>query len=153
MKHLSKFLLASLFFMSVSVVQAQDENNPWAVGIGVNAVDFYPTGGDTPAGGHFEDFFNVGDHWNIIPAVSRISVGRYIGAGFNVEAAGSINKIEKFGDVGVDWSYYALDATFQYSLRSAFNGGWFDPVLGLGGGYTWVNGPTVSSLAPDGGPY
>ena len=43
MKHLKVALLALLLVTSFSNVNAQDENNPWAVGFGVNAVDFYPT--------------------------------------------------------------------------------------------------------------
>ncbi len=42
MKHLNRFLLASLCILSFSTMQAQDNNNPWALGLGVNAVDFYP---------------------------------------------------------------------------------------------------------------
>ncbi len=137
MKHLSRFLLASLLVFGLTSVQAQDANNPWAIGIGVNAVDTFPTGDD---GGFGEDFFNVGDHWNILPSVSRLSVGRYIGGGFVFEAAGSVNQIDKLGDLSVDdLSYYALDGTVIYSLRAALNDGWFDPFLGAGGGYTWLD--------------
>lgn len=147
MKHLSRFLLASLFVLSFTAVQAQDENNPWAIEIGVNAVDLYPTGEDAPAGGMFEDFFNVGDHWNILPAVSRLSVGRYIGGGFVFEGAGSVNRIDKYGDMGVDdLSYYALDGTVKYSLRALLNEGWFDPHLGVGGGYTWLDEEGAGTL-------
>ena len=40
MKHLKVALLALLLVTGFSNVNAQDENNPWAVGFGVNAVDF-----------------------------------------------------------------------------------------------------------------
>lgn len=140
MKHLSRFLLASLFVLSFTAVQAQDENNPWAIGIGVNAVDLYPTGGDAPAGGWFEQYFNVSDHWNILPAVSRISVGRYIGGGFVLEGAGSVNQLDSFGSERLDdLSYYAIDGTLKYSLRALLNNGWLDPHIGAGGGYTWID--------------
>lgn len=139
MKHLSKFLLAFLFFLSFSYVQAQNENNPWAIGLGVNAVDFYPTGEDAPLGGHFEDFFNVSDHWNILPALSRISVGRYIGSGFVIEGAASFNKLDKYGDDALfydDEFYYSFDATALYSFRPG--DALIDPFLGVGGGYTGI---------------
>lgn len=139
MKHLSRFLLASMFVLCFSSVQAQDENNPWGISIGVNAVDFYPTGNDAPNGGFGDEFFNTGDHWNILPAVSRIGLSRYIGGGFVLEGAGSINSIEKFGDRSVDnISYYAADAALIYSLRAMLNDGWLDPYVGVGGGYTWI---------------
>ncbi|MCF4100562.1 OmpA family protein [Gillisia sp. M10.2A] len=146
MKHLSRFLLASLAILSFSSIQAQDENNPWAIGVGTNVVDFYPTGEDAPAGGWFDQYFN-GDHWNVIPAVSRLSVGRYIGEGFVFEAAGSINQLDKFGDESLDkLSYYAVDGSVNYSLRALLNDGWFDPQLGVGGGYTWVDSEGFGTL-------
>ena len=140
MKHLSRFLLASLFVLTFTAVQAQDANNPWAIGIGVNAVDFYPTGEDAPLGGWFDEYFNTSDHWNILPSVSKLSVARYIGSGFVGELSGSVNQIDKFGDEGVDdLSYYAVDGAVNYSLRAMLNNGWFDPFVGAGGGYTWVD--------------
>lgn len=144
MKHLSRFLLASLFIFCFSNANAQDENNPWAVGIGINAVDFYPNGDDEgPLGTFGNEYFNVDDHWNIMPSVSRISVGKYIGAGFFFEAAGSMNKITKYGDEEVnDLRYVAVDGSFNFSFRNAIKPeGWFDPMLGIGGGYTWVDSP------------
>lgn len=129
--------MAAFFVMSFTAVQAQDENNPWALGIGTNAVDFYPTGEDAPLGGYFEDFFNTGDHWNVFEGLSRISIARHIGGSFSFEGAGSVNLIEKFGAEATDqMTYYGLDGMFNYSFRS--NQGWFDPVLGVGGGYTWL---------------
>ncbi|WP_324720123.1 OmpA family protein [Salinimicrobium sp. HB62] len=147
MKQLSTFLLASLFILSFSSVQAQDDNNPWAVGIGINAVDFYPTGEDAPLGGYFDEFFNTGDHWNVLAGLSRISVARNIGAGFYFEGAGSINQINKFGDEGRDdLMYYGLDGTFNYSFRNDANAGWLDPIIGVGGGYTWLDDQGFATL-------
>lgn len=147
MKHLSRFLLASLFVLGFSSMQAQDENNPWAIGIGVNAVNYYGTGDDTAgmvgngvAGGKFGDKYFDTDRWNILPSVSRLSVARYIGGGFVFEAAGSVNQIDTFGDQSVDdLSYYALDGMVNYSLRALLNDGWFDPQVGVGGGYNWLD--------------
>ena len=137
MKHLSKILFATMLVLGITSVHAQDANNPWSIGIQTNAVDFYPTGEDAPLGGTFDEYFNTGDHWNILPSVSRLSVGRYIGGGFVFELAGSLNQIEKYGDMGVSqMAYYAVDGSFNYSLRALLNDGWIDPVVGIGGGYT-----------------
>ena len=46
MKHLNTFLVAALLLLGVGVTNAQDENNPWAIEVGVNAVDVYPVGLD-----------------------------------------------------------------------------------------------------------
>ena len=149
MKHLNSILVAALLFLIVGVANAQDENNPWAIEVGVNAVDLFPIGladGQTSSndmrGDLFEEFYNVNDHWNILPSVSRLSVARYIGSGFTFAAVGTINRIDKVGDVRVDdLTYYGVDGEIKYSFRDLIGGpgGWFDPSLGVGGGYTWVD--------------
>ena len=147
MKHLSRFLVASLLVLGFSTANAQDQNNPWAVSIGVNAVDIFPTGGDLPVQGEiFDEFFNANDHWNILPSISKLSVGRYIGDGFSFSVAGTLNRIDNFGETedGTDFSvddlsYYALDGTISYSLKNVLKSKWFDPFVGLGGGYTWID--------------
>jgi OmpA-OmpF porin, OOP family len=152
MKHLSRLLLSTLFIMCVGSIQAQDDNNPWALGIGTNAVDFYPTGGDGPTGDRFDQFFNAKDHWNIIPAFSRLTVGRNIGAGFYFELGGSVNQISKFGEDDFnDLAIYAVDATFNYSFRDDANSGWLDPFVGVGGGYTFIDDQSAASLNGTGG--
>ncbi len=154
MKHLNTFLVATLLLIGVGVTNAQDENNPWAIEVGVNAVDVYPVGlddegrlpnmiGDVAIKGKlFDEYFNANDHWNILPSISRVSVGRYIGSGFSFTAAGSVNKITKLGNLKInDVTYYSVDGEIEYSLRDVIGGpgGWFDPTLGVGGGYTWVD--------------
>jgi OmpA-OmpF porin, OOP family len=155
MKHLNSILVAALLIIGVGAANAQDENNPWAVGAGLNAVDVFPTGIDDEGrfmalladgtelkGEMFDEYFNANDHWNILPSLSRVSVGRYIGSGFSFTAVGTINKIEKIGDLRIDdVTYYGLDGEIKYSLRDLINGpgGWFDPSIGVGGGYTWVD--------------
>ncbi|MBT8274764.1 MAG: OmpA family protein [Bacteroidia bacterium] len=154
MKHLNTFLVATLLLLGVGVTNAQDENNPWAIEVGVNAVDVYPVGlddegrfpnmiGDAAIKGDlFDEYFNANDHWNILPSISRVSVGRYIGSGFTLTAAGSVNKITKLGNVKInDVTYYSADGEIEYSLRDLIGGpgGWIDPTIGVGGGYTWVD--------------
>ncbi|GAA4276083.1 OmpA family protein [Aquimarina mytili] len=147
MKHLSRFLAVSLLVLGLSTANAQDENNPWAVSIGINAVDIFPTGGDLINQGEiFDEFFNANDHWNILPSVSQLSVGRYIGDGFSFTVSGSVNKIENAGElpdgtqVNVDdLSYYAADGLISYSFKNILKSGKLDPSLGIGGGYTWLD--------------
>ena len=144
MKHLNSILVAALLIIGVGVANAQDENNPWLIEVGVNAVDLFPVGledgqqaSNSMRGELFEEFYNVNDHWNILPSVSKLSIGRYIGGGFTFNAAGTINRIEKIGDVQVDdLSYYGVDGEINYSFRDLLfgPGGWFDPSIGLGGG-------------------
>ncbi|OBX26701.1 thrombospondin type 3 repeat-containing protein [Gelidibacter algens] len=139
MKNLSRIFFAMLLLLSFSNVSAQDENNPWAIGVGVNAVDLYPTGEDGQ-GEIFDEYFNFGDHYNILPSLSSVSVSRYLSDGFSITAAGTINEISKVGDASADdLSYYGLDGTVRYSFASLVNSPIFEPYLGVGGGYTWVD--------------
>ena len=146
MKHFNSILVAALIILTVGVVNAQDANNPWAIEVGVNAVDVYPAGfkdGQTrkspTRGDYFSDFFDY-DHYNVIPSISKISVGRYIGSGFVFAAAGTINRIDKIGDEEADdLTYYGVDGEVKYSFRSLLGDTWLDPSLGLGGGYSWID--------------
>ena len=160
MKHLNILFVAACLVLGLSTANAQDENNPWAVEIGVNAVDTFPVGlrdgqevEDARTGHLFTEFFNVEDHWNIFPSISRIAVTRYVGSNFSIGVAGTINRIDQLGDVRVDdLSYYGIDGEIKYSFRDLINGpgGWFDPSLGVGGGHTWVDGDglgTANGLA------
>lgn len=153
MKHLNSILVAAFLFLIVGVANAQDENNPWAVEIGINAVDVYPVGlsdtgrldllgpnGEELKGELFDEYFNQEDHWSILPSVSKVAVGRYLGDGFTFAAVGTINKIDKIGDATADdLVYYGADGEIKYSFRKLFGDRWFDPSLGVGGGYTWVD--------------
>ncbi len=146
MKNLSRLLFAMLLVLGYSNVNAQDQNNPWQITIGANAVDAYPNGD----GGLFSDTFgdelgNVTDHWNILPSLSTISVSKYLSDGFSFGFTASLNKIDKWGDKSsnpdttnevADWSYYGVDGTIKYNFSEGHT---FDPFVGIGGGYTWVD--------------
>ena len=140
MKHLKVALLALLLITGFSNVNAQDENNPWALGLGVNAVDFYPTNsGLVGHGNWFDEFVNAGDHYNILPSVSKLTVGRYLNDGFSIEAAGTLNKITKVGDNTIaEVTYYGLDGAVKYDLNKIIGDSWVNPYASVGGGYTWL---------------
>ena len=131
-----KISLASLALIAtVSSVQAQDENNKWSVGFGVNTVDIR-----SPH--NFGDFLK---DWggprdlNVLPSITKLSVARYIGAGFSAEVDGSMNRIKKgYKGVSQDESFWNVNLQAKYALRRLFTteSGWFDPYLKLGGGYT-----------------
>ncbi|WP_345167250.1 OmpA family protein [Algibacter aquimarinus] len=143
MKNLSRLLFAMLLVLGYSNVNAQDENNPWQITLGINAVDAYPSGDGAPFSETiFSKFVDV-DNWNVLPSLSTISVSKYVGDGFSFGLAGSLNKIENWGEdangdaisVG-DLSYYGIDGTVKYNFLP---GKTIDPYLGIGGGYTWVD--------------
>jgi outer membrane protein OmpA-like peptidoglycan-associated protein len=140
MKNLSRLTIALLLVIGYSNANAQDNNNPWQLSFGMNAVDFYPTGEDAPLSTYFDEFFNAQDHYNILGMLSTVTVAKYLGDGFSLGVTGSFNSIENFGDSTVaNLSYLSTDAIIKYSLSSIINSKRFEPYLGVGGGYTWID--------------
>ncbi len=81
-----------------------------------------------------------------MPAISRISVGKYLKDGFSLELAGSINKIETLKELDdSDFMYYSVDANVKYELNKLVDlvfgstSQYFDPYVYLGGSYVSVN--------------
>lgn len=79
-KHILYHFILVTFFCIINV-NAQNEDHPWQLFIGVNSVDTFPTGG-VGAGDLFEEFVNL-DHWNIAVYPSEIGVKKYMGFGFS----------------------------------------------------------------------
>ena len=148
MKHLNKLFVAILLAMGLNA-QAQDENNPWAISFGANAVDTR-FGQASKFEDMFSQYFNARDNWNILPSVSYLNVSRSVGDNFSFGITGSVNKIDKLvtrqsgtPDYVVtnpgDWTYYAVDGQIKYSFMNLIGTKWFDPYLHVGGGYTWID--------------
>ena len=121
-------------------LQAQDANNPWVIGFGANAIHEPMLAKKITKDPFQKDLIRVQD-WNIIPSISRLSVGKYIDDGFTFEAAASVNEITKIGREEVSSvSFFALDGHFKYDINNIIGKtGFFDPYMFLGGGYTWVD--------------
>ena len=139
MKRLKLASMALFALVTLSNVNAQDSNNPWAVSIGLNAVDTYDIGGEGSK--YFEDFLYPGD-WNVLTSISRLTVERYLGDGFSVQMAGSMNRITQINLADdADLRYYSLDANVKYDLDGLIDkifGGttqYFNPFLYVGGSY------------------
>jgi OmpA-OmpF porin, OOP family len=168
MKHLNKLLLAVMMMLALSS-HAQNEDNPWALAFGVNAVDTRTSagGGNNWLDQHFSQMFNVSENWNILPSVSYLSLSRAVGNNFSVGLQGSINKIDKFvvfdpnnpshNSTGYavtnpgDLMYYAVDLNVKYSFMSLIGSKTIDPSLSLGGGYTWLGDNSYGTVNPGAG--
>ncbi|MFT5754371.1 MAG: OOP family OmpA-OmpF porin [Flavobacterium sp.] len=156
MKHLNKLFAVALMFAGIAT-QAQDSNNPWAVSFGVNAVDT-----KFSASEKFEhqiaQYFNVQDHWNIIPSVSYVGVSKHVGNSFSIGLTGSVNKIDRFvtkvpGTINShvvtnpgDLSYYAGDLAIKYSFMEMIKSKVLDPFAHVGGGYTWMGDASAGTV-------
>ena len=137
MKQLKIAVLALLFLASYSNASAQDKENPWMLTFGTNVIDI-STATDAKSG-YFGSFDNDGNNLNAIPWLSRLSAARYLGKGFSLELAGSMNKVDRPWGAGTDVTYAAVDLNFKYDLNNAFGQtGWFDPFLYAGVGENWV---------------
>ncbi|MDG2280741.1 MAG: OmpA family protein, partial [Flavicella sp.] len=90
MKKFKITMLAFLMFAGVTSVQAQDEDNKWALSFGINAVDFN-RGDLNDIGAMIGDYVGTSD-WNVLPAISTVSVSRYTNYGLSVKVSGSLNK-------------------------------------------------------------
>ncbi len=134
MKRLRIAVIALFAFVAINSVNAQDENNPWAISFGVNTVDFYTP--DASFGDNLKDMLGHSD-WNFLPSVSRISAEKYSANGFSLQFAGSINSIDYFNEEDdVDFLYWSIDAIVKYDVNKIFGEtGWFDPFVYLGGSY------------------
>jgi OOP family OmpA-OmpF porin len=133
MKQLKKIFLTLFIFVAVSNVNAQDDNNPWVVGFGINSVDMY-SGTDTSS--QFKDLLGSSD-WNTLPSLSRISAEKYLEKGFTLQLAGTLNKIKHHrAKDDSDYVLWSIGALVKYDLNSLVGEtGWFDPYVGIGGDY------------------
>ncbi|MGB0879904.1 MAG: OmpA family protein [Polaribacter sp.] len=140
MKQLKLIAIALITLASFNV-SAQDADNPWVIGFGINTVDVERLNG-SGIGDFLEDFVGTRE-WpaNTIPSISRISMDRYLNKGFSFQLAGTINKIGTFIAVDdADALYFSIDALFKYDVNKIIGDtGWFDPYIGLGGGYQSVD--------------
>jgi outer membrane protein OmpA-like peptidoglycan-associated protein len=147
MKHLNKLFVALVMLAGFSS-QAQDNNNPWAISFGANAVDTRVSAASSLED-QFSQFFNAKDNWNIVPSVSFVNVSKYVGNNFSFGVTGSVNRLTKYvlprveeGPYTVvnpgDENYYAIDGVINYSLMNLIKSKKIDPSIHIGGGYTWI---------------
>ncbi|MGQ2984416.1 OmpA family protein [Flavobacterium sp.] len=145
MRHLNKLFVGALLALGLGNAQAQDEDNPWAISFGVNAVSTR-FGAASEVSDNFSQYFKVKD-WNILPSVSYINVSRHVGDGFSFGLTGSVNKIDKvitrtpgtqdyvMNEVD-NLTYYGIDGMIKYGFLQK---SWFNPFVQVGGGYTWID--------------
>ena len=143
MKQLKLAMFAMFALLTVSNVSAQDENNPWVVGFGINTVDVMPFGTDQ-FGTFLEDYFGP-QEWadNTLPSISRISVDRYLNDGFTLQLAASVNKVKTYSqeeDFELNGAngelYWSVGLAVKYDLNNLVGDTkWFDPYVSLGGEY------------------
>ncbi|WCM40875.1 OmpA family protein [Flavobacterium sp. CBA20B-1] len=160
MKQLKVFAAALL--LAGTATQAQNADQPWAITVGVNALDGGRSSVATDFPDRFGQYFQT-DNWSILPSASVLNVSRYLGANVSFGITGSVNKMKKMvmadgfdnlqrqgsrvigGDFngqrrvdGTDLMYYGVDGQFRYSIGGLIGSKWFDPSIHVGGGYAFL---------------
>ena len=118
-----KNYIFTMFMVAVfsSAVYAQNESNPWSITVGTNAVDLFQTGSF------------VEEDLSLSPNFSYLEISRYLGSGFSLDLAGTINNIERLS--GADDLYYGIDLGTSLSSSEVIDLGKFEPTLRAGLGY------------------
>jgi len=140
MKHLKKVLITLLAVVSFSSLKAQDANNPWVIGFGLNSV--WDDAGTSVSNSNTINSILTLKNWNTNLTFSRFNVAKYIDDGFTLEGVLSINTINRQSNMitNKNLSYYALDGNLRYDLNNILGEtSFFDPYAIIGGGYTWVD--------------
>lgn len=136
MKRLKLAMLAMFAFLTFSNVNAQDENNPWVVGFGINTIDVRIP---SEFGDYVQDYIGTSE-WasNTLPSISRITAERYLSDGFTLQLAGSLNKVKTVvSENDSDLLYWSADLNAKWDVNHLIGDtAWFDPYVYLGGGYT-----------------
>ncbi|SEH96716.1 Thrombospondin type 3 repeat-containing protein [Paenimyroides aquimaris] len=154
MKQLKVFAAALL--LAGTATQAQNADQPWAITVGVNALDGGRSSVATDFADRFGQYFQT-DNWSILPSASVLNVSRYLGANVSFGITGSVNKMKKVvmdadpknNLIGSDFSgqrtlestdlmYYGIDGQFKYSIGGLIGSKWFDPDIHVGGGYAFL---------------
>ncbi|MGB0357104.1 MAG: OmpA family protein [Flavobacteriaceae bacterium] len=118
---MKNYLFTMLAFVVATSVLAQNDSNPWKITVGTNAIVVDPEGStgketETQISGSF----------------SYIEVSRYIGGGFSVDLAGSLNNIDRSS--GAEDFYYGIDLGTSLSANQILDLGKFEPTLRAGVG-------------------
>lgn len=116
------FTTLTVFLFSASAI-AQNDANPWKITVGTNAIVVDPKAST-----------GVNSETQISPNFSYLEVSRYVGSGFSVDLAGTINNLNR--DSGQADLYYGLDLGTSLSANQIVDLGKFEPTLRAGVGYT-----------------
>ena len=143
MKNIKLAVIALFTLVSTYNVNAQDSNNPWAISIGVNAVDVRSTGDFSSK---LNDHLGTSD-WNLLPTISRITAERFLEDGFTLQLAGSMNRITHVSmEDDADLVHTSFDVNLKYGLDALVakifgnSTRYFSPFVYVGGGYTALDG-------------
>ena len=143
MKKLISLLTLLIFVINSSEIRAQDQDNPWQISFGTNAVDI-----EADTNTSITQFFNVDGNWNVSKSpISMFSVSKYVGGNLSFGVSTSFNSIKNYATgrelPAVTNDYFSIDAMLKYDLSEFLSikvlGTTFEPFVGVGPGWTWFD--------------
>lgn len=127
MKKFNLLLTALMvLFLSSTVVNAQNQRDPWAISAGAHAVDY------NSVRGVFDEYFNY-HNYSIVPPLTKLSVIRNLNRWWDVDLTASVGMVDDdrlrikeklFINAGLGLRFKILNGTK-----------WFDPYLRIGANY------------------
>lgn len=145
MKKFNLLLTALIvLFMSSTVVNAQNQRDPWAITVGAHAVDY------TSVRGVFNEFFNY-NNYSIVPPLSKLSIIRNLNRFFDVDLTASVGEIdndrlrinnELFINAGLGLRFKVPTGKLT----------WLDPYLRIGANYNHFDFTSLGETVPEGFP-
>lgn len=128
---MKNYLFTALMLVSFSTsILAQNDTNPWSITLGTNALNLELEGKDGET--------------QVSSNLSYLEISRYIGGGFSVDLAGTINDLDR--ESGSNDLYYSIDLGTSLSANQIVNLGKFDPSLrggiGIAGGLSDISSDT-----------
>jgi OOP family OmpA-OmpF porin len=116
------YISSMLLFVALSNgVLAQNETSPWKITVGTNAVQIDPKGSS-----------GKDTETQISPNFSYLEVSRYLGKGFSIDLAGTMNNIDRSS--GAEDLYFGIDLGTSLSANQIIDLGKFEPTLRAGAG-------------------
>lgn len=113
-----------VFFFVVGLLTsatAQNDANPWKITVGTNAVDLIETGSFA------EEDLSISSNF------SYLEISRYVGSGFSIDLAGTLNNVTRTS--GGEDLYHSFDLGTSLSANQLIDLGKFEPSLRAGLGY------------------
>lgn len=136
MKKFNLLLTALMvLLLSSTVLNAQNNRNPWAVTIGMHAVDY------TSVRGFGNQFFNY-NNYTIVPPLSKLSIIRNLNPSFDVDATASIGEVDNKRLRIDDELFINAGIGFRYKFANGYllgENSWFDPYIRVGANYNRYN--------------
>lgn len=138
--------IITVLALVISTLAVAQESSKWTVGVGVNVIDNSSTADGV--------FFQSKD-WNILPVISKFSIGYEVKENLTVAGEIALNKYSSNNqhngsyDLASDVSFVGIDLNAKYNVDHFFTDSKkFDASVIGGFGSFWVDGVSNQSLNP-----